>query len=109
MFSITTYLMGMLGTQVLAAHQIVFQTIAIIFMVPLGMSFATTIRVGQWNGKQDVEGVERSAYLSISIAALFMTLMAVVLVIFPKQVIALYIDIDNPQKCSSDIFGNCYV
>ncbi len=98
MFSITTYLMGILGTQVLAAHQIVFQTIAIIFMVPLGMSFATTIRVGQWNGKQDIEGVERAAYLSISIAALFMTVMAVILLIFPKQVIALYIDVGNPKN-----------
>ncbi len=98
MFSITTYLMGILGTQVLAAHQIVFQTIAIIFMVPLGMSFATTIRVGQWNGKQDIEGVERAAYLSISIAALFMTVMAVILFIFPKQVIALYIDVGNPKN-----------
>lgn len=98
MFSITTYLMGMLGTQVLAAHQIVFQTIAIIFMVPLGMSFATTIRVGQWNGKQDYKGVQRSAYLSMSLAAIFMSAMAIILLIFPQQVIALYIDIDNPKN-----------
>lgn len=98
MFSITTYLMGMLGTQVLAAHQIVFQTIAIIFMVPLGMSFATTIRVGQWNGKQDYKGVQRAAYLSMSFGAVFMTIMAVILLVFPQQVIALYLDIDNPQN-----------
>ena len=98
MFSITTYLMGMLGTQVLAAHQIVFQTIAIIFMVPLGMSFATTIRVGQWNGKQDYKGVQRAAYLSMSFGAIFMTTMAVILLVFPQKVIALYLDINNPQN-----------
>lgn len=98
MFSITTYLMGILGTQVLAAHQIVFQTIAITFMVPLGMSFATTIRVGQWNGKEDYKGVQRAAYLSMSIAAIFMTFMALIILIFPQQVIALYIDVDNPKN-----------
>jgi MATE family multidrug resistance protein len=48
LFTVVTYLMGILGTDVLAAHQIVFQTINLIFMVPLGMSYATTARVGQW-------------------------------------------------------------
>ncbi len=32
--------MGALGTDVLAAHQIVLQTVAVIFMIPLGMSLA---------------------------------------------------------------------
>lgn len=98
MFSVTTFLMGILGTQVLAAHQIVFQTIAIIFMVPLGMSFATTIRVGRWNGKQDYNGIQRAAYVSMSLAAIFMTVMAVIILIFPKQLISLYIDVGNPKN-----------
>ena len=67
-------------------------------MVPLGMSFATTIRVGQWNGKQDYQGVQRAAYLSMSFGAIFMMIMAVILLVFPQQVIALYLDIDNPQN-----------
>jgi multidrug resistance protein, MATE family len=95
LFSVTTYLMGLLGTEILAAHLIVFQTIAVIFMVPLGMSFATTIRVGQWNGQNNPDGVRRAAYISIWLGAIFMTVMAVVLLIFSRQVISLYLDINN--------------
>lgn len=98
LFTITTFLMGILGTQVLAAHQIVFQTIALIFMVPLGMSFATTIRVGQWQGQQNFKGVQRAAYVSMSMGAIFMTIMAVVITIYPQQIIALYLDVGNPKN-----------
>jgi len=48
---IMTYLMG---TDVLAAHQI-------------GMSFATTARVGQWLGWQNLEGIRRAGFVSSGI------------------------------------------
>ncbi|HEY9761330.1 MAG TPA: MATE family efflux transporter, partial [Trichocoleus sp.] len=98
LFTITTYLMGALGTEVLAAHQIVFQTIAVIFMVPLGMGDATTIRVGQWNGRQDLSGVRRAAFVGMGLGGSFMTLMALVLLLFPQSAIALFLDIHNPDN-----------
>jgi len=98
LFSTTTYLMGILGTEVLAAHQIVFQTIVVVFMVPLGMSFATTIRVGQWNGQQNITGIRRAANVGICLGATFMSIMAIALLMFPQQIIALYIDIHNPEN-----------
>ncbi|KJH69811.1 MATE family efflux transporter [Aliterella atlantica] len=98
LFTTTTYLMGILGTDILAAHQIVFQTIAVIFMIPLGMSFATTIRVGQWMGQQNVAGAKRAAYVSMGMGGLFMTVMAIALLLFPRHIIALYLDIDNPEN-----------
>lgn len=101
LFTTTTYLMGILGTDILAAHQIVFQTIAVIFMIPLGISFATTIRVGQWMGQQNAEGVRRSAYVSMWMGGLFMTVMASILLLFPRLVISLYLDIDNPANKSA--------
>ncbi len=71
LFTIVTYLMGALGTEVLAAHQIVFQTIVVIFMIPLGMSYAATVRVGQWFGQKNLAGIKRSGYLSIGIGLMF--------------------------------------
>ncbi len=93
--------MGILGTDILAAHQIVFQTIAVIFMIPLGMSFATTIRVGQWIGQQNIDGVKRSVYVSMWLGGLFMAVMAITLLLFPRHIIALYLDIDNPENKSA--------
>ncbi len=98
LFTIVTYLMGILGTEVLAAHQIVFQTIAVVFMVPLGMSFATTVRVGRWVGQQNLEGARRAGYLSMGIAVGFTTVMAIVMLIFSRPIIGLYLDLQNPQN-----------
>ncbi|NJL60895.1 MAG: MATE family efflux transporter [Methylacidiphilales bacterium] len=98
LFSVTTYLMGLLGTDILAAHLIVFQSIAVIFMVPLGMSFATTIRVGQWSGQNDAIALRRSAYISMTLGAGFMIIMTIFLLIFSRQVISLYLDIRNPEN-----------
>jgi multidrug resistance protein, MATE family len=98
LFTVTTYLMGALGPEVLAAHQVVFQTIAVIFMVPLGMSYATTIRVGQWNGQQDPTGVRRAAYVGIGLGGFFMSLMALLLLLFPHSTIGLFLDLGNPNN-----------
>lgn len=98
LFTVVTYLMGALGTDVLAAHQIVLQTIIVIFMIPLGMSFAATVRVGQGLGQNNLEGVKRSGYLSIGVGFIFTILMASVLLLFPQLVLGLYIDINDPAN-----------
>jgi MATE family multidrug resistance protein len=98
LFTSTTYLMGALGTEVLAAHQMVFQTIALIFMVPLGMSFATTIRVGQWLGQHNWQGIQQSAYVGMGLGGIFMVGMAIALSIFPRQVFSLYLDVNNSDN-----------
>jgi MATE family multidrug resistance protein len=49
-FTCVTFLMGQLGTATLAAHQIALQTAVVTFMIPVGISIATTIRVGQCIG-----------------------------------------------------------
>jgi multidrug resistance protein, MATE family len=101
LFTIITYLMGVLGTAVLAAHQIVFQTIIITFMVPLGMSFAATIRVGQWFGLQNRREMARAGSVSLLMGAGFMTIMAIVLLVFPQQIIGLYIDLQDPRNADA--------
>jgi len=98
LFSVITYMMGNLGETVLAAHQIVFQTIVIVFMVPLGISYATTIRVGQFLGENNLRGVKRTAYINMCLGGGFMTIMAIAFLLFPKPVIGLYLDLNNPNN-----------
>jgi MATE family multidrug resistance protein len=100
LFAVVTFLMGILGTEVLAAHQTVYQTMYIIFMVPLGMSYAVTARVGQWFGQQDLRGARRAGYISIAVAAVFMILTAIVLVMYRQQVIGIYLDVHNPENAN---------
>ena len=100
LFTVVTYLMGALGTEVLAAHQIIFQTMMVTFMIPFGMSFATTARVGQWLGRKDNLGIKRAGYVSIGIGFAVMFFLAIAMLLFPQAIIGLYIDIRDPANAS---------
>jgi multidrug resistance protein, MATE family len=92
--------MGLFGTGMLAAHQIIFQTIVITFMTPLGISHATTIRVGQYFGRRDWQGVKRSAYIGIGLSIAFMACTTVVFLGFPLSIMGLYLDPSDPANAN---------
>ena len=98
LFAVVTYLMGAINTETLAAHQIVLQTVIIIFMIPLGISFATTIRVGQGFGKKDLLAIQRAAYLSIALGLAFNLVMAIAISLFPQLIIGIYLDLNDPAN-----------
>lgn len=98
LFTVTTFLMGQLGTVTLAAHQIALQTAALTFMVPLGISFANTVRVGQFLGQGDLHRARLAGYTGMSIGVGFMALMAVLFWTVPKTIVSLYLDVQNPAN-----------
>ena len=95
---VLAYLIGLLGTDALAAHQIALQTGLMVFMIPLGMSFATTALVGQWFGRQDPQGMRRAGLVSIATIIGVTTLMAIALLLFRQPIIGLYIDLSDPEN-----------
>ncbi|MBE7381541.1 MAG: MATE family efflux transporter [Leptolyngbya sp. SIO1E4] len=97
-YMVIMFWVGTFGTIALAAHQIVLQTLTIVFMVPLGISFATTVRVGQWLGRKELQGVQRAAWVSIGLSTVFAGSMSVMFLLFPKQVIGIYLDVQNPEN-----------
>jgi multidrug resistance protein, MATE family len=100
LFAVVTFLMGILGPEMLAAHQTVYQTIYLIFTVPLGMSYAATARVGVGFGQQDLGAARRAGYVAMAIAAGFMLLATVALLVFRQSVIGLYLDLRDPANDS---------
>ncbi|MEM8675080.1 MAG: MATE family efflux transporter [Cyanobacteria bacterium P01_G01_bin.67] len=98
LFTIVTYLMGALGTEVLAAHQIVFQTVMVTFMIPLGMSYAATARVGQWLGLNNLPGIKRAGYVGIGMGLTVMLLLAIAMLLFPRSIVAIYLDLNDPAN-----------
>ena len=100
LFTVVTFLMGTLGTEVLAAHQIVFQTMLIIFMIPLGMSYAATVRVGQYLGEKNLKGIKRAGYFSIASGLVFAIAITIIMLLFPKAIVSLYIDVNNPDNAT---------
>lgn len=98
LFSVTTILMGQLGTVPLAAHQIALQTVALSFMVPLGISFATTVRVGQQLGQGDPKAAQLAGYVGIALSGLFMCIMGTLFWTLPEQIVSLYLNVNDPAN-----------
>jgi MATE family multidrug resistance protein len=74
--------MGMISTTALAAHQIALQVTAILFMIPLGISMAATVRVGHAVGANDAAGVKRAGQVAMGLGiALAVALTAAVIVL----------------------------
>jgi MATE family multidrug resistance protein len=65
LFGAAALLMGLISTTALAAHQIALQVTAILFMVPLGISMAATVRVGHAFGRGDASGVKRAGFVAV--------------------------------------------
>jgi len=74
-FGAAALLMGKIGTTALAAHQIALQVAAIMFMVPLGISLAATVRVGHATGRDDLVAARRAGFVAIGLGLAFMAAM----------------------------------
>ena len=61
-FSLSTVMVGWLGTMTLASHQIMLTISQFTFMMFYGMGAAVAVRVSNFNGQGDVVNVRRSAY-----------------------------------------------
>jgi multidrug resistance protein, MATE family len=71
-FQIGTLLAGRLGKTELAAHTIALNLAALSFMVPLGISMAASVRVGNLVGAGDVAGARTSAFVSLGLTGAVM-------------------------------------
>lgn len=78
-FGLATLLIGRLGAVPLAAHQIVLQVASLTFMIPMGISSAAAIRVGQCLGAGNPGDARRSGTHALWLAAGFMTFSGVAL------------------------------
>ena len=96
LFSATALLMGLFSTVVLAAHQMTLQCAAYAFMIPLGLSLAVSVRVGQAIGREDLQGARRAGYVGIGLGACFMMITAISFWSFPRFFISLFLDVDSP-------------
>ena len=85
-------MIGWLGTNQLAAHQIAINLASITFMVVLGISMAGGIRVGNGVGEQNIKQVRRAGFASIFLALCFMTFSGIVFITFRNLLPQLYID-----------------
>ena len=90
LFNAVSILMGTRGAAIAAAHQIAINFAATMFMIPLALSSAITIRVGHALGAGNSRAARFSGALGILMCAMFMTVSATFLLIFRDAVVTLY-------------------
>jgi MATE family multidrug resistance protein len=90
LFGSATLLVGTMGDVPLAAHQIALNLASLTFMMPLGLSFATSIRVGQASGRGDLSAVRRAAAAGLLAATMVMSASATVFWLYPEHLAHLY-------------------
>jgi multidrug resistance protein, MATE family len=61
-------------------------------MVPMGLSHATTVRVGLAHGRGSAEGVRKAGWVSIAIGTGFMTMMGILFWVIPETLVGLFLD-----------------
>ena len=91
LFSVVALVMGLFGSESLAAHQIAQQSVSTTFMVPVGLATATAVRVGHAVGRADPDGVQRSAITGIGLASVVMVATGLLYWRAPEFVIALFL------------------
>jgi len=89
-FATVTVLIGKLGADILAGHQIALTVASTTFMMPLGISSAAAVRVGHAIGRRDPEGASRSGWTALAFGASAMSLAALLLLAFPHAIARLF-------------------
>ena len=92
LFVATAVQMGMLGTLEAGAHNVAIGATAVLYMLPLGLSFALTARVGVALGRGSVRAVRLRATSGVLLGTAISLVSASVLVSFPGAIASLYTD-----------------
>ncbi len=97
-FSLAGLIMGHFGQVAMAAHQITITLAATAFMIPLGLSMALTVRMGEAYGARDFARLRPIAQSGWVLAAAYSLLAAAVFLVFGKMLAGLFIG--NPVVIS---------
>jgi MATE family multidrug resistance protein len=95
-FNATAFLMGLIGADALAAHAIALQIPALVFMVPLGLGMAATVRVGLAYGARDKAGIGRAGWTAFGLATVYACVTMVVLIVAGRPLVGIFLDLDLP-------------
>ena len=98
LFAGSGILIGLLGEVPLAAHGIALQIASITFMVHLGLSGATTVRVGRFYGQKNGAALRDVALVGLGLSLLMSCLTMIAFLTVPEPLIGVFIDPDEPLR-----------
>ena len=94
-FTTAIWLSGLLGKNPQAANQIALNLSSMAFMVAMGLSVASMIRVGNQKGLKNYKELRRIAFSLFLLGVLLAIFFALLFFIFHKSLPSIYVDLDD--------------
>lgn len=91
MFAASVFMMGLIGTVEVAAHGIAMQIAGIVFMVPMGIGNAATVRVGYAAGRRDPAGVGLAGWAALALGLAFALVAGTAVWLWGRGIIGLFL------------------
>lgn len=98
LFATVALLMGRFGTNAVGAHQLALNYAALMYMVPLGISLALTVRVGHAVGEKAYSQIRFRGAVGMGVAIVFMLISAIIILLFPEAIISIYTEDMNVRE-----------
>ncbi|WP_144207919.1 MATE family efflux transporter [Shewanella donghaensis] len=95
LFAVIALLLAPLGANVVAGHQIALNFSSIVFMLPLSIGIAVSIRVGYYLGQDKVEISKMVTKIGLILAFSLAVVTAIITVLFKTEIALLYNN--NPE------------
>lgn len=97
-FTAAIWLSGLLGKNPQAANQIALNLSSMTFMVAMGLSVASMIRVGNQKGLHNYKELRRIAFSIFLLAVLLSIFFAIIFFAFRHQLPKIYVDLNDPKN-----------
>ena len=96
LFVAAAILSGIIGAKTLAAYEVVMAWVGIPFVIALGLSEATMMRVALAVGRRNKRAVRRTGQLGMSTVVGFTLALMLVPIFFSETIISIFINTDDP-------------
>ncbi len=102
-FAMAAIMVGWISPQALAAHQIALNLAAITYMAASGIAAASTIRIGNQMGLQDIRNLRIAGYSCFVLVTLFMGFCGLIFILFRSGLTGLYIDDPSVRQLAASL------
>ncbi len=89
-FSTASIILSPLGEQIVAAHQIVMSVTSVLFMIPMSLALALTIRVGTYYGEKNWASMRKVQLLGLATATVLAAITMLLMWLFRPEIIDFY-------------------
>lgn len=90
LFGVAALMMARFGELPIAAHQVAINVASVVFMVPMGLGMATTVRVGQAAGAGHHAAARLAGHAGMALGLCFALLSAATIGLWPGAIASLY-------------------